>query len=88
MENIKKAAQEYLDRQSRKSHPSGSFDNGGRWYPSQEEKKDCCEGLRSPSRSYKWSYMTHCRTAKHVANLFSVDVKAMKKMATELKINQ
>ena len=67
-----KAALAYRARQSRQSHPKGTFDKGSRWYPSSEEKCDCCEGVRSPSRAWPWSYMVHCRTMTHVASLHGV----------------
>jgi hypothetical protein len=68
---LARAASEYLNRQSRYSHPDGKFDNGGRWYPSQSEKCDCCN-VRRPSRAYPYSLMLHCRTIKHVARLYGV----------------
>lgn len=72
MTNLNQAAQEYLDRQSRKTHPDGRFDNASRWYPSDEEKQDCCARVRSPSRAYPNSLNQHCRSLRHVAKLFSV----------------
>lgn len=59
----------YSRRQSRLEHPDGRTDNAGRWYPSDDEKCDCCDHVRSPSRAYPWSYMLHCRTRKHVQSL-------------------
>ena len=35
-----KAVEEYLDRKARKSHPSGSVVNAGRWYTSDDEYCD------------------------------------------------
>jgi len=78
MTNLEKAKKEYLDRQNRDSHPDGSFDKGGRWYPSDAEKCSCCTGLRAPSRAHPYSLMTHCRTKKHVARLFGLEVKDLK----------
>jgi len=34
--------------------------------------------MRSPTRSYPWSLMTHCRTLKHVCILYDVDEKDVK----------
>jgi hypothetical protein len=56
-------------RSDRITHPHGKFDNAKRWYPSDEEKCDCCEYIRGPTRAFPFSYMTHCRTKKHVAAL-------------------
>lgn len=68
------AAKEYQNRQERKTHPQGTFDKAGRWYPDEEEHCNCCNAIRSPSRAYPYSYMTHCRTKQHVANLYGVSV--------------
>lgn len=56
-------------RQSRRAHPSGKFDNAKRWYPSEDEECDCCGHIRSPSRSYPFSLMVHCRTKTHIKKL-------------------
>ena len=70
---VHSAALEYLNRKSRKSDPNGQFDSVGRWYPSKQEMCFCCAVLCPPSRKYPYSYMNHCRTAEHVANLLEVD---------------
>ena len=70
MNTIADAVRVYLDRQSRVQHPDGRFD-GGRWFPSDIESQSCC-GVRSPSRSWPWSLMLHCRTLRHVARLCDV----------------
>lgn len=69
---LEKAAEEYRKRKSRGKHPDGQFDGGGRWYPSAPERQDCCSRIRQPSRSYPYSLMVHCRTARHVAQLYGV----------------
>ena len=69
------AAELFLARKDRKVHPDGDFDRAGRWYPSESEKCDCCSGIRSPSRSYPYSYMVHCRTKAHVSCLTGIPVK-------------
>lgn len=50
----------------RRIDPEGKFDNGGRWYPSDEEDCGVSRVIRSPSRSWPYSYLTACRTRKHV----------------------
>lgn len=85
MENLINAYNEYIKRQSRKSHPIGKFDNGNRWYPSEQEKCPCCANVRTPSRAWPYSYMTHCRTAEHVAHLYGVDAKDIKRLARQNK---
>jgi hypothetical protein len=70
------AAIEYLGRKFRWRHPEGQTDKAGRWYPLQTF--ECCKSIRQPTRSFPWSYMTHSRTALHVANEFGVDLKELK----------
>lgn len=84
-EQIKKAAQEFIDRQDRLTHPDGKFDNAKRWWPSDDEECTCCGGIRSPSRSWPYSLMIHCRTAQHVAALFDVDARELKREARRLR---
>lgn len=64
-QKLRTAATRYLELQSRKRHPFGETDNAGRWYP--DDEHECCKGIRSPSRSWPWSLMIHCRTMAHVA---------------------
>lgn len=75
------AVQVYLQRKSRTAHPNGSFDSARRWYPSASEKCSNCDSIRSPSRSYPFSLMTHCRSVDHVAELFGVDPLELKRAA-------
>ena len=81
---LNKAAKEYLDRKERSSHPDGYFDNAKRWYPSNEEGCECCLEIRSPSRAFPMSLNQHCRSVDHIANLFNVDVKELRKEAKRL----
>jgi len=76
---IAQAVAEYLGRKDRSRHPKGTFDNAGRWYPADEEHRECCTSVRSPSRAYPYSYMTHCRSIDHVARLYGVDVAELRK---------
>jgi hypothetical protein len=80
------AARAYLDRRDRRSHPDGKTDSGGRWYPSDSEDINgtITRTIRSPSRAWPWSYMVACRTAGHVAELYGVDVSAVRSMARTL----
>ena len=81
---VRLAAQEYLDRQSRAKHPEGKFDSAGRWYPTQEERCECCRLVREPSRKWPYSLMCHCRTAEHVARLNNVTRGELLAMADTL----
>lgn len=85
---LTEAAQEYLDRRARKVHPAGSFDNAGRWYPHDDERQECCSAVRSPSRSYPYSYMVHCRTIGHVAHLYGVDEASLRQQVRDLSPRQ
>ncbi len=80
-ERIMSAAKEYKDRQSRRTHPAGEFDKGGRWYPSENERQSCCDSIRSPSRAWPMSYNRHCRSAQHVAALYGVDPADLRRAA-------
>jgi len=68
---LRTAAERYIALQARAIHPEGNTDSGGRWYPVRQ--LPCCSDIRTPSRAYPWSYMTHCRTAAHVAADLDVD---------------
>lgn len=59
----------YKLRQSRKLHPNGYFDKGGRWYPHDDERRPCCDSIRHPSRRFPYSLLTHCRTKRHITML-------------------
>ena len=76
---ITEAANLFINRKSRRTHPAGTFDNANRWYPTNEEECDCCATIRSPSRAYPYSLMVHCRTAKHIANLNDISLIDLKK---------
>ena len=82
---ITDAARIYLNRKNRLSHPDGDFDNAQRWYPSKSEHRDCCDEIRSPSRAYPYSYMTHCRSLEHVAALCGKDPKKLRAAVKKLK---
>lgn len=75
------AVKTFRSRQARYDHPDGCFDNANRWYPSDDERCDCCDYIRSPSRVWPNSLNTHCRSAEHVANLFNVDVTLLRRAA-------
>lgn len=82
---VKKAAQEFEDLRDRKSHPEGKFDNAGRWYPS--EYCPCCNNIRSPSRAYPYTLLTHCRSAAHLAYVYEIeasDIRSASKIGSEV----
>lgn len=71
-----KAAVDFLMYKNGLRHPSGHKDKGGRWYP--ETKYACCSSIRSPSRSFPWTYYSHCKSAIHIANEYGVRVEDLK----------
>jgi len=60
------------------TYPDGKFDSGGRWYPSPEEKQECCKFIRAPSIRFPYSILRHCRTIKHVARKYEVKEKDLR----------
>ena len=75
------AGLEFVCRELRLHHPDGKFDEGGRFYPSEKEVRDCCANIRAPSRAFPFSLMKHCRTIKHVAKLYDVTESEVKAKA-------
>jgi len=82
---LMKAAHETFQRKYKASQPDGCFKNNGTWLPSDTEKCSCCDSIRTPSVKYPYSLMTHCRTAEHIANLYNVDKKDLKKAIKDCK---
>ena len=78
-----KAAIEFLYRKWRYSHPKGHTDKAGRWYPAADESQKCCRHIRGPSRTYPWSYMTHCRSMIHIANLYNTNPSDVRKLLSK-----
>lgn len=56
-------------RKTRAEHPDGSFDDSGRWFPSNDEDCKCCSHVRSPSRNWPYSLIKHCRSRPHLQRL-------------------
>ena len=82
-EDVLRAAHEYVRRQGRVIHPDGTFDGGGRWYPSDDEEQECCSRIRQPSRAWPYTLMTHCRSAAHVAAVYGVDARDLRRAVKE-----
>ncbi|HXH05382.1 MAG TPA: hypothetical protein VNI83_02210 [Vicinamibacterales bacterium] len=82
---IETALNELLARRERRAHPRGSFDNGGRWWPAAEEEQVCCRRVRTPSRSFPYSLLTHCRTVEHVAMLYGVPAGTLRRAVRAAK---
>ena len=84
-ERTRAAAQLYLDRAARRDYAPGYFDKWGRWYPADDERQDCCDGIRAPSKCWPYTLLRHCRTQLHVATLCGVDRKALARAARDLR---
>ena len=80
-DTLRVVAKEYIARRDRDTDPPGRFDKAGRWYAHETERRDCCWPIRSPSRAYPYSWLVHCRTAKHVADLYAVPRKRLLRAA-------
>ncbi|MDP9485329.1 MAG: hypothetical protein M3Q49_05975 [Actinomycetota bacterium] len=83
-ERVIEAVVEYLARRDRRTHPAGEFDGAGRFYLDAGERQECCDGIRSPSAAYPFSYMKHCCSVEHVARLHNADERAVRKAARAL----
>jgi len=81
---LTEAVTEYINRKDRRTNPDGYFDKAGRWYHSDTEYCNCCDYVRSPSRSWPYSYIKHCRSVEHVASLYQVNALDLKRKAREL----
>jgi hypothetical protein len=80
---LRAAAQKYIDLQDRRVHPGGKFDHAQRWKPDRELA--CCALIRSPSRAYPYSLMTHCRSLTHVAAETGYTVTTLRQAVARLR---
>lgn len=78
------AAREFIARRDRSTHPDGDFDSSGRWYSAEDEERECCYDIRPPSAAWPYSLMIHCRTLRHIARLYDVDMKDLRRAAQRL----
>lgn len=65
--------------------PQGTSDRGGRWYPSQAERRDCCDLIREPSRSWPLSLLKHCQTLAHIEAREGARHEVVRAVKKELK---
>ena len=70
MDSLSLCLAEYQRRQAFYSFPEGATDAQGLWFPSPEERRDCCE--MPPSRAFPHHLQRHCRTLRHCAHLFQI----------------
>ena len=69
----------YLRRRARRINPEGYFDNARRWQPSETEKQACCDSICEPGHAYRHSLKKHCRSMEHIAHLFDVDLRFLRR---------
>jgi len=70
-----RALERYLRRKNRQEKPQGRYDNGGRWWPDEEEIRPCCRNIRRPSRAWPFTLLDHCRTLAHCCALEGADLR-------------
>ena len=74
-----KPRQTYIERRRKSSHPLGIWISR-EWFPDCIEHRECCDQIRQPSTTTH-SLMRHCRTLKHVANLYGVPLSESPRIA-------
>ncbi len=62
----------------------GSTDSARRFYINADERADCCESVRNPSRGWPWPELKHLTTYKHTATRFGVSATELKKEVAKL----
>ncbi len=75
-ESLHKAAVEFDELQEGKRHPDTMRDNGNRYFL--KKRYPCCDGIRTPSRSFPFAELVHGRTALHVAHASGFPARAAK----------
>lgn len=73
---LQQAARVALARDARTESPDGEWEDG-LWLPSPQERRPCCEGV-VPSPANRQALESHCRTQRHVAQLFDVPLAELK----------
>ncbi len=80
---LEAAVGEYLLRKEGKSKPRGemvSTFSPAYWMPSTEEACPLCGRIAGPQKGgSQWAYWSHCRGIPHVAALFGVAEKDMRR---------
>jgi hypothetical protein len=73
---LQQAVRVALAREARTESPEGEWEDG-LWLPSVQERRPCCEGV-TPSPANRQALESHCRTQRHVAQLFDVPLTELK----------
>lgn len=82
MDMLQSAVTEFILREQGYKSPVGFKDSGGRWFPRTSgvsEHRECCDKVRQPTRAFPYSLYKHCMSLKHVAAIFEVDAKDLRR---------
>jgi len=77
------ASRELIARQNEKPIPGLIQD--GIFYPQAFEEMDCCKTIRYQNTSFPNCMLFHCRSGKHVANLYGVDKKDLNSLCLQIR---
>lgn len=69
---LNKAAYEFINRRLGISKPDGIVTEDGRWVIADQERQPCCEAIHDDYPKRGGALYRHCKTYKHVANLYGV----------------
>ncbi len=75
-ERLRLAIEEFYGRSQRQRHPQGEWLDG-LWFPSELERRSCCEEIQPTVRN-RQALEGHCRTQAHVAALFEIRIGELK----------
>jgi len=81
MAQLRHAYHEWVLREMRMTLPGGKFDAAGRWYPSEDERQECCRDVPEPTETCPHPLLVHCRSLGHVARLFGVNEQTLRLIA-------
>ena len=73
---LRRVVQRAMDLRTRRTHPAGAFDSGGRWYP--DKSFACCESIRTPSRLWPYSLLAYARSLSHLVHSTGYDLSTLK----------
>ena len=75
------AAREFMARFTGLHKPKGQTDPWGRWLPDPDELRQCCVRVYRHLPAAPMALYRHCLTFKHVAQLYGVQPRDLKRVA-------
>ena len=57
-----------------------------KWFPIPSEVQDCCKKIKLPSSIFPYSLLDHCRTIKHIAEMFDVSILKLRQKVKARKV--